>query len=119
MIFSEPTPALFKGTSVLSEYKNRLDKTFVWGVSTSAYQTEGAYNVDGKGPSIWDTFTNENKNKIRDKKNANIACDFYARYEDDLKLMHALGINHFRFSISWARIIPDGTGAINKAGLAF
>ncbi len=119
MILSGPKASLAKEASTLYAYKKQLDASFVWGVSASAYQTEGAYNVDGKGPSIWDTFTNENKNKIKDKKNANIACDFYTRYEDDLKLMQSLGINHFRFSISWSRIMPSGTGEVNPAGIAF
>lgn len=119
MLISEPTPKLHTNHSALYSYKQQIDANFIWGVSASAYQTEGAYNVDGKGPSIWDTFTNNNKNKIKDKKNANIACDFYSRYDDDLKLMKSLGINHFRFSISWPRIMPNGTGEVNPAGLGF
>jgi beta-glucosidase len=114
--FKKPT---FQQNVTLDTYKENLDTEFVWGVSSSAYQTEGAYNMDGKGPSIWDTFTNENKSKVRDKTTANIACDFYNRYEDDLKLMQALGISHFRFSISWARILPKGTGEINQEGLDY
>ncbi|WP_299249760.1 GH1 family beta-glucosidase [uncultured Cytophaga sp.] len=119
MIHFEPNQSNLFIPDTLSTYKKNLDTTFIWGVSTSAYQTEGGYNVDGKGPSIWDTFTNKDTHKIRDKKNGNIACDFYSRYEEDLKLMHALGINHFRFSISWARILPYGIGEINPAGVAF
>jgi len=106
MLISESASKLHTNQRILHSYKQQLDTNFVWGVSASAYQTEGAYNVDGKGPSIWDTFTNEQKNKIKDKKNANIACDFYTRYDADLQLMKSLGINHFRFSISWPRIMP-------------
>jgi beta-glucosidase len=119
MILFESKQPTLNIPSTLSEYKRELESTFIWGVSTSAYQTEGGYNLDGKGPSIWDTFTNKNKHKIRDKKNANIACEFYSRYEEDIKLMHSLGINHFRFSISWARILPNGVGEINYAGIDF
>ena len=91
---------------------------FKWGVSTAAYQIEGAYNVDGKGLSIWDTFSQKRKN-IANNQNGNIACDFYNRYADDINLIHQLNIPNYRFSISWSRIMPQGTGAINPNGIDF
>lgn len=91
---------------------------FVWGVSTAAYQIEGAHNVNGKGLSIWDRFTSL-RGKILNNHNGNIACDFYHRYEEDLKLMHSMNIRNFRFSISWSRIFPLGTGTPNKDGIDF
>lgn len=91
---------------------------FNWGVSSSAYQTEGAHDLDGKGPSIWDVFTNK-KGNIVQGHNGNIACDFYNRYEQDILLLKKLGIKNFRFSISWPRVLPEGTGKINEQGLRF
>lgn len=89
---------------------------FKWGVATSAYQTEGAYNIDGKGPSIWDVFT---ATSGKTKGNANNGCDFYNRYMHDVILMHYMNIRNFRFSISWPRLLPEGMGKINYAGLDF
>ncbi len=94
------------------------DYPFHWGVSTSAFQIEGAYNKDGRGASIWDTFASK-KGKINNNENANIACDFYHNYEDDLEIVEQLGISNFRFSISWSRIFPDGYGYVNKKGVDF
>ena len=91
---------------------------FHWGVSSSAYQTEGAYLEDGKGISIWDIFT-ALPGKVHKGQNANVACDFYHRYIQDIILMQYLGIKNFRFSISWTRILPEGTGKINDLGIDF
>lgn len=91
---------------------------FEWGISSSAYQTEGAHLKDGKGPSIWDDFTLR-KGVIAGGHHAKEACDFYHRYPDDLRLLKELGIKNFRFSISWPRILPDGTGRVNHKGLAY
>lgn len=93
-------------------------KNFVFGVSSSAYQTEGAHLAHGKGLSIWDDFT-QKKGKIRLSQNANVTCDFYHNYHHDLALMRAMNIRNFRFSISWSRLFPGGTGSINKAGTDF
>lgn len=93
-------------------------KDFFWGVSTSAYQIEGAHNKDGKGASIWDVFSNT-RNKIYQNQNANTAVDFYNRYYEDILLLKKLNIKHFRFSISWSRILPNGTGEINYKGILF
>jgi len=98
--------------------KNCFGPDFKWGVSTAAYQIEGAYNADGKGLSIWDVFTNT-KGKIKLNENGNVACDFYNRYTQDLLLMHMMNVDNYRFSLSWSRILPNGTGRINYAGIDF
>ena len=91
---------------------------FVWGVATSAFQIEGAHDVDGRAPSIWDTYA-ALPGRIEDGSNANVACDHYYRYRDDIALMKYLGVRAYRFSISWPRILPEGRGAVNEAGLDF
>lgn len=91
---------------------------FKWGVSTAAYQIEGAYNKEGKGPSIWDNFSSA-KGKIYNNDNANTTSDFYHRYAHDLTLMSLMNIPSYRFSLSWSRLIPNGTGIINKSGVDF
>ncbi|MEY5048064.1 MAG: hypothetical protein RLZZ175_1423 [Bacteroidota bacterium] len=98
--------------------KNKFGKKFNWGVSVAAYQIEGAHNIDGKGPSIWDTFTNTKGNTFQNE-NANHTTNFYYLYEHDLQIIKHLGIPNFRFSISWSRIFPDGTGRVNKAGVDY
>jgi beta-glucosidase len=91
---------------------------FLWGVTISAFQNEGAFDLDGKGKSIWDDFTSR-KGKIKDGTHAQMATDFYNRYLDDLLLAKQLGFSVFRFSISWTRILPKGTGETNPAGIAW
>jgi beta-glucosidase len=91
---------------------------FKWGVSTAAYQIEGAYKEDGKGQSIWDTFSNR-KGKIKSNHNGNVACDYYHRFTADLDILQSLGINNYRFSLSWSRILPQGFGAANNKGIDF
>jgi len=91
---------------------------FVWGTATSAYQIEGAWNADGKGPSIWDSFTHT-PGKILDATNGDVAVDHYHRYAEDVDLMAGLGFKTYRFSVAWSRVIPQGTGAVNPAGLDF
>lgn len=98
--------------------KHLFGKDFLWGVSTAAYQIEGAHDADGKGASIWDVFTSR-KGKIRDGHHAKSACDFYNRYGDDLQLVKQLNIPNFRFSISWPRIMPSGTKSVNSKGIDF
>src|SRR5665647_367849 len=98
--------------------KSDFGKDFNWGVATSAYQIEGAWNADGKGESVWDRFTSRQRN-VKDKTNCNETIDFYNRSESDLKLLKSLNFKNFRFSFSWARILPDGTGRINEKGLDF
>ncbi|HEY4936135.1 MAG TPA: GH1 family beta-glucosidase [Puia sp.] len=91
---------------------------FYWGVSTAAYQTEGAHNADGKGASIWDDFT-QKKKKILNGHHGDTACDFYNRYPQDIRLLHQLNIPNYRFSIAWSRIFPQGTVSINRPGVDF
>jgi beta-glucosidase len=91
---------------------------FTWGVSTSAYQIEGAVNEDGRGPSIWDLYSRL-PGKIAGGDTGDIACDHYHRYREDVVLMQKLGIDAYRFSVAWPRVMPEGRGAINEAGLAF
>jgi beta-glucosidase len=98
--------------------KNDFGDNFKWGVSTAAYQIEGGHNIDGKGPSVWDDFS-QKKKKISNGENGNIACDFYHRYADDIALIYKLNIPHYRFSISWSRILPHGVGAVNNKGIDF
>ena len=91
---------------------------FRWGVATSAYQIEGATTADGRGPSIWDTFTHDGDH-VADGTTGDVACDHYRRYREDVALMADLGVNAYRFSLAWPRIQPSGTGAGNPDGLAF
>ena len=93
-------------------------KDFAWGVATASQQIEGAYREDGKGLNIWDVYSHEPET-IEDGKSSDIACDHYHLFKDDVKLMSSLGINSYRFSISWSRIFPSGTGEINEAGVRF
>jgi beta-glucosidase len=96
--------------------KKLFGDDFAWGVSTAAFQTEGACDVDGKGQSIWDNFT-ARKGKVLNGDNANTACEFYERYREDIDLIKQMNIPNFRFSIAWTRILPDGEGAINQKGI--
>lgn len=91
---------------------------FAWGVATSAHQIEGGWDADGKGESIWDRFAREPAH-ISDGSNAQVACDHYHRFRGDLDLMASLRLSHYRFSVAWPRVIPDGDGAINGAGLDY
>ncbi|MFY9561623.1 MAG: GH1 family beta-glucosidase [Terriglobales bacterium] len=93
-------------------------KGFSWGAATAAYQIEGAWNEDGKGESIWDRFSHT-PGKIKDGTNADVACDHYHRYREDLALMRAMHLNSYRFSVSWPRIQPSGSGKPNPKGLDF
>ena len=93
-------------------------KDFAWGVATAAYQVEGAAAEDGKGPSVWDVFSKK-KGAIFDGNTADVACDHYHLYKQDIALMKALGVKSYRFSVSWPRVLPDGVGASNPKGLDF
>lgn len=104
-------------SSPVSAQTKTFPKGFLWGASTSSYQIEGALDVDGRGPDIWDTFTAAGK--IMDGSSAKLACDHYHRYPEDVALMKAAGFNAYRFSLAWPRIIPGGTGAVNAKGLDF
>ncbi len=93
-------------------------KDFIWGCAAASYQVEGAWNEDGKGPSIWDTFVHT-PGHIKNDETADITVDHYHRYKEDVALMKEIGLGAYRFSVSWSRILPDGTGTINQAGLDF
>jgi len=90
-----------------------MTSEFTWGVATSAYQIEGAVHEDGRGESIWDRF------HARNGDTGTIACDFYHRYREDVALMRKLGVDAFRFSVAWPRVVPAGRGRVNAAGLDF
>jgi beta-glucosidase len=89
---------------------------FTWGAATAAYQIEGATDADGRGLSVWDTFS-RTPGKVRGGDTGDIACDSYRRYPEDAGLLSSLGLSSYRFSISWPRIFPDGAGRLNQAGL--
>jgi beta-glucosidase len=91
---------------------------FVWGAATASYQIEGAAHEDGRGESVWDRFC-ATPGKVRNGDSGDIACDFYHRYPDDISLMRRLGLDAFRFSIAWPRVMPTGRGRVNEAGLDF
>jgi beta-glucosidase len=91
---------------------------FLWGSATSAYQIEGSPLADGAGPSIWQRFV-RTPGMVRDGDTGDVACDHYRRYADDVKLMRELGLKAYRFSIAWARVLPEGRGRVNPQGLGF
>ena len=96
---------------------------FTWGAATAAYQIEGGWNADGKGPSIWDDFSHQpgrvGSTYMWDPASGDVACDHYHRWREDVKLLKELGVKAYRLSLSWPRLIPDGTGNINPQGVAF
>ncbi|ESO84673.1 hypothetical protein LOTGIDRAFT_131754, partial [Lottia gigantea] len=92
---------------------------FEWGLATSAYQIEGGWNADGKGPSIWDVFVHSS-GKINQNQTGDVSCDSYHQYKADVQLLHNVGVTVYRFSISWPRLMPDGTPAsLNQAGVDY
>jgi beta-glucosidase len=93
-------------------------RDFFWGAATAAYQVEGAANEDGRKPGVWDTFSRI-PGRTKNGDTGDVACDHYHRFKDDIKLMAELGIKHYRFSIAWPRIMPDGRGAVNEKGVDF
>jgi len=102
----------------LDELSNRFPRSFIWGVASSAFQIEGASSADGKGASIWDEFCRV-PGVIADGSDGRIACDHYNRLESDLDLIAGLGVGAYRFSISWPRIQPTGSGAVEGSGIDF
>ena len=93
-------------------------ENFVWGAATSSYQIEGAWNADGKGENIWDRFSHT-PGKVDNGDTGDVACDHYHHWHEDIELMKEIGLKAYRFSISWARILPKGRGKINQAGIDF
>jgi beta-glucosidase len=96
----------------------RFPEGFLWGAATSAYQIEGSPLADGAGPSIWHRFSHT-PGLIRDDDTGDVACDHYRLWKSDVELMRALGLTAYRFSVSWSRVLPEGTGRVNQAGLDF
>jgi beta-glucosidase len=95
-----------------------FSKEFVWGVASAAYQIEGAWNEDGKGPSIWDEFCRM-PGAVYQDQTGEISCDHYHRFKEDIAIMKQMGVKAYRFSISWPRVLPQGTGKVNEAGIVF
>ena len=95
-----------------------LPSDFVWGAATAAFQIEGATGEDGRSESIWDRFC-ATPGKVRNGDDGSVACDFYHRHTEDVALMKELGLDAYRFSVAWPRIVPDGRGKVNEAGLDF
>jgi len=104
----------------MKENSNFLEfpRDFLWGAATSSYQIEGSASAEGKGASIWDTFCRE-AGRISDGSSGDIACDHYVRMDEDVALMASIGLKAYRFSVSWPRVIPEGSGAVNAGGLSF
>ena len=105
-------------TSELDEIASSYPAGFVWGAATAAYQIEGAWDADGKGLGIWDEFCRR-KGAIERGETGDVACDHYHRWREDVQLMADLGLTGYRFSVSWPRVIPMGTGSVNSSGLDF
>lgn len=102
-------------------YYEKLDdfpKNFLWGAASAAYQIEGAFDEDGKGPSVWDQYAKVPGNTFKGT-NGDVAIDHYHRYKEDVALMKEMGLKAYRFSISWSRVLPEGEGRVNEAGLDF
>ncbi|HEX3007863.1 MAG TPA: GH1 family beta-glucosidase [Bacteroidales bacterium] len=112
-------PSLVGRTSSESSFSaSEFGDQFAWGTATASFQIEGAWKKGGKGESIWDRFSHL-KGKIHHGDTAEVACDFFHRYRSDLQLMRQLNFSHFRFSLSWPRILPEGKGIVNKEGIDF
>jgi beta-glucosidase len=98
--------------------KAQFPADFLWGMATSSYQVEGAWNVDGKGESIWDRWAHT-PGKIKDGSTGDVACDQYHRFKEDVELLKRLSLKSYRFSISWPRVLPNGAGPLNEKGLDY
>eukprot|EP00833_Pecoramyces_ruminatium_P001810 jgi/Orpsp1_1/1175842/evm.model.c7180000055413.1 len=113
--------------------KGKLPSDFKWGAATAAYQVEGAWNEEGRGESVWDHFTHLYPKNVesgdrsnKDSTNGNVACDSYHKFDEDIKMMKIMNANHYRFSISWSRLFPDGQAKkvngewnVNEAGAQY
>jgi beta-glucosidase len=102
----------------MSADDSRFPEDFLWGAATSAYQVEGSPLADGAGPSIWQRFSHT-PGLVKNNETGDMACDHYRRYEEDVRLMRELGLNAYRFSVSWSRVLPVGKGRVNEPGLDF
>ena len=99
----------------MSAAHSSLPSSFVFGVATASYQIEGAVTEDGRGRSIWDTFSHQ-PDRTHEGDTGDVACDHYHRYREDVALMRDLGIDTYRFSVAWPRVLPTGTGSVNVGG---
>ena len=97
---------------------NKFPKDFVWGTATSSYQIEGASDLDGKGPSIWDAFCGI-PGKINNNETGNVACDHYHKFKEDIQLMKDMGVKAYRFSIAWSRICQQEKAQLTKKEFSF
>jgi beta-glucosidase len=104
--------------AALANGGRRFPEGFVFGAGTAAYQIEGATSADGRTPSIWDTFS-ERPGAVKEGHTGHVAVDHYHRYREDVALMREIGLNAYRFSVSWSRVQPAGSGPVNPAGLDF
>jgi len=102
----------------MQEVRVSFPESFAWGAATASYQIEGAAAEDGKGPSVWDMFCRQ-PGKVWNGQSGDVACDHYHRYREDVGLMAEIGLKAYRFSVSWPRVLPEGIGKVNEAGLAF
>src|SRR5262245_44364617 len=119
-ISSTGAQAKSKSKQTLGAFQSSREfpKGFFWGVGASSYQIEGAWNEDGKGPSIWDTYAHTSGN-IKNNDTGDVANDHYHRYKEDVAMMKSFGANAYRFSVAWPRIFPEGAGKPNPKGLDF
>nr|Q7XKV5.2 RecName: Full=Beta-glucosidase 11; Short=Os4bglu11; Flags: Precursor [Oryza sativa Japonica Group]CAE05482.2 OSJNBa0022H21.2 [Oryza sativa Japonica Group] len=100
--------------------RRSFPKGFIFGTSSSSYQFEGGAVLGGRGPSIWDTFTHQSPDKITDRSNGDVACDSYHLYKEDVRSMKEMGMDAYRFSISWSRILPSAlSGGVNREGISY
>ncbi|WP_437682536.1 GH1 family beta-glucosidase [Sorangium sp. So ce131] len=113
-----PPPAASASASPGAAAAAPFPPDFQWGAATAAYQIEGAASEDGRGPSVWDVFSKK-PGKVFEGHTGDVACDHYHRYKEDLGLLSELGVKSYRFSVSWPRVIPEGTGKVNPKGLDF
>ncbi|KAL5160044.1 Vicianin hydrolase [Glycine soja] len=116
----ESAPANVKPSHYAAPFNRSVFPSgFLFGIGSAAYQIEGAAAIDGRGPSIWDTYTKQQPGKIWDHSDGSLAIDFYHRYKSDIKMVKEVGLDSYRFSISWSRIFPKGKGAVNTLGVKF
>ncbi|KAJ9589229.1 hypothetical protein L9F63_027987, partial [Diploptera punctata] len=114
------TFVLSEAKTVKPTDKDEFPPDFIFGAATASYQVEGGWMSNGKGWNIWDTLTHQRPDYIFDKSNGDVACDSYHKYKEDIQLLKQLGVNFYRFSISWARILPKGyANYINKYGIDY
>src|ERR1700748_1205300 len=113
-----PASAQSRGADAEVNGGREFPKGFLWGTATASYQVEGAASEDGRGPSIWDTFSHT-PGKVAGNATGDVADDHYHRYKQDVQLMKSLGVKTYRFSVAWPRVFPNGAGAPNPKGLDF